>query len=358
MSVIGAFWIGKNDPLPMRSSLLYRWFAIAVLCTCLWLAIQPLVFAQTVTQPQSCRLGAYVVGLHDFDLAKKSFNGDLWVWSVCPSKDLKPLESMEFIDSKKVSLSNSSLLERKDKFGSFSKQDNVYWAQKKVNGDFYHNWDVQNFPFDHHTLEIPIEESVYDTSAFVYIPDLKNSGYKSNLELEDWKITSFNLRGEAITYNTTYGDPEIEKGQSTYSRSTILIDIQRKTALSFLKLNAVVYIGFLLSLASYFLNPAQTSLMGAKISAPVGAIFAVVVNQRAAETLLGRSESLTLVDKIHITALLYILLAIVIAVYSRLLSEQGDEKRAVRMNYKSAYIAAASFVVVNVILITHAAIAG
>lgn len=98
--------------------------------------------------------------------------------------------------------------------------------------------------------------------------------------------------------------------------------------------------------------------MGAKISAPVGAIFAVVVNQRAAETLLGRSEGLTRVDKIHITALLYILLAIVIAIYSRLVSEHGDEKKAVQMNHKSAYIAAISFVIVNVILIVHAAIVG
>ncbi|XGV98030.1 MAG: hypothetical protein ACAF41_03650 [Leptolyngbya sp. BL-A-14] len=342
----------------MCTFLFCRWFAIALLCTGLWLSAPSHAFAQTVAQPQTCRLGAYLVGLHDFDLAKKSFNSDFWVWSVCPSKDLKPLESMDFIDSKKIVLSNSSLLERKDKFGGFSKQDSVYWAQKKVNGDFYHNWDVQNFPFDHHTLSIPIEESVYDTTAFVYTPDTKNSGYKSNLDLDDWKITSFSIKGEPITYNTTYGDPEIEKGQSTYSRSTILINIQRKTALSFLKLNAVVYIGFLLSLASYFLNPAQTSLMGAKISAPVGAIFAVVVNQRATETLLGRSESLTLVDKVHITALLYILLAIVIAIYSRLVSERGDEKRAVRINHASAYIAAVSFVLVNAILITHAAIAG
>lgn len=310
------------------------------------------------TQPQACRIGVYLVGLNDFDLAKKSFHSDFWVWSVCPSQDLKPLNSLDFIDAKKVDTAYDSILEKKDNFGEFKQENKVYWSQKKVDADFYHHWNVQNFPFDRHTLKIPIEEAIYDASAFVYLPDTKNSSYKKDIQLEGWNIDKFSIKEDKINYDTTYGDPELENGQSKYSRVTISIDIRRNSIISFFKLHAVVYIGFIVSLASYFLNPAQTSLMSGKISAPVGSLFAVVVNQRAAESILGRTEQLSLVDKIHITAMTYILISIIIAVYSRVISERGNEKLALRMNYNCAYVFGISFIIFNIVLIAQAAIAG
>lgn len=348
-----------------------KWVAILLLIVGLWLYGDAPAVAQAQASPQACRLGTYVLGLRDFDLAQESFSSDFWLWAVCPSKDQKPLETMEFIDAKDLKVAYDTVLERKDPFqlavSPAEKKDQlavspaekkVYWSQRKVSAKFYHNWDVRNFPFDRHTLEIPMEEAESDTTQFAYIPDQANSQYKPDIKLEGWKITSFGIREEKTLYNTTFGDPELKTGQSVYSRAIVSIGIQRQSVISFLKLTAVVYIGFILSLASYFLNPVQTSLMGAKISASVGSLFAVVVNQRATESVLGRTDGLTLVDQIHITAMAYILIAVMIAVYSRVIGEQGDEKWAVRLNHLSAFIAGVSFLIINTILISHAAISG
>lgn len=332
------------------------WFVVVLL---VWLWGQaPTIAAPAQPSRQTCRVGVYVVGLRDFDMVKSSFTSDFWIWAVCPSKDLKPLASMEFVNAKDVKSAYESLVERKDNFGQFKAQEKVYWYQKKISGQFSHQWNVQNFPFDRHRLEIPIEEALNDTTVFAYTPDLKNSSYREDLQVEGWKIKGFALQPEKVSYNTTFGDPSLNQAQSTFSRLLVSIDLQRSTVTSFFKLNAVVYIGFILSLVAYFLDLNQTSLISGRISASVGSLFAIVVNQRAAETFLGRSEALTLTDQIHISAMAYILFAIVITIYARVLIEYKQEKRALRLNQISAYFAGISFVVLNIALIVFAAIDG
>jgi hypothetical protein len=335
-----------------------RLLTIVVLMISLWVCSESAAIADTKEPPKTCRVGVYVVGLRDLDAVKKSFVSDFWIWAVCPTKDINPLESLEIVDAREVKSAYDSVLERQDSFGQFRELDQVFWFQKKVSAQIQYNWNIRNYPFDRHTLKIQIEEAIDDTSAFVYTPDVRNSSYKKNLQIEGWRIKKFKIQGKQSIHHTTFGDPELDQGRSSYSRLIIAIEIQRNTIVSFFKLHAAVYIGIILALASYFLDPSQTSLMGGKISAPVGSLFAVVVNQRAAESVLGRSEELTLTDQIHITAMVYILITIIIAVYSRLISERGEEKQAVRLNHMSAYIASISFFVINSILIIHAAIAG
>lgn len=335
------------------------WLVILLFALSVWLWVQtPAIAAPAQSSRQTCRVGVYVVGLRDFDMVKSSFTSDFWIWAVCPSKDLKPLSSIEFVNARDVKTAYESLVESKDKFGQFNKQEKVYWYQKKVSGQFSHQWDVQNFPFDRHTLEIPLEEALNDTTLFVYTPDLKNSSYRADLQVEGWKLGQFMLQSREAGYSTTFGDPSLNQAQSTFSRLLVSIDVQRSTLISFFKLNAVVYIGFILSLVTYFLDLSQTSLISGRISASVGSLFAIVVNQRAAETFLGRSEALTLTDQIHISAMAYVLLAIIISIYGRVLIECKREKSALRLNQVSAYFAGISFVVLNITLIVHAAIVG
>lgn len=342
-----------------------KWIAIAFLIISFWCCRPaPAIAAAQQLSPKpeetfkTCRVGVYVVGLRDFDMVKDSFTSDFWLWAVCPNKDLKPFDSLELVNAREVKMAYDSVLERQDKFGQFRNQDKVYWYQKKVSAQFSHKWDSRNFPFDRHTLEIPIEEALYDTTIFTYTPDLKNSSYKKDLQLEGWKIKGFDIRAAKENYNTTFGDPNINQAQSSFSRLLVSIDIQRTTLTSFFKLNAVVYIGFVLSLVTYFLDIAQTSFLGSRISASVGSLFAIVVNQRAAESVLGRSEGLTLTDQIHIGAMAYILFSVIISIYARILVERKQEKKAVRLNLVSAYFAAISFIALNIALIAHAAIAG
>jgi hypothetical protein len=90
-----------------------------------------------------------------------------------------------------------------------------------------------------------------------------------------------------------------------------------------------------------------------------GALFAAAVNLVTASGALGSASGLTLVDKIHVLVLVYILTAAVVAVISRMLVERGWTKAAIaRLNHRVGVLAATSFVVVNALLIAAAARGG
>lgn len=332
---------------------------LLILCTTILLLwnFTPPAFAQTATTPETCRMGVYLLSLRDFNTDKNSFNAEFWIWSVCPSKNLKPLETLEIINATDTKAAYDSVTEKKDLYGGFVSQEKVYWSQRKITTTLDHNWDAPNYPFDRHVLEIPLEEALYDSSAFVYTPDQPNSNYKNSIKLDGWKITNFSFTKVEVPYKTTFGDPELPIGKSTYSRMNISISIERDTISNFFKLIAGVYVAFAISLLSFFYDSGKTSLLNARATMIVGSLLITLLNIGITQAILGHSEKLSLVDKIHITTLIYIFVAAIITVCSRLIYETGREKLALRFDRQISFsLFFISFIIVNAILIQKARI--
>jgi hypothetical protein len=91
----------------------------------------------------------------------------------------------------------------------------------------------------------------------------------------------------------------------------------------------------------------------------VGSLFATVMSLRASEAVLGGSTaSLSLVDKIHIVAMVFIFMAALIAVFARKTCEAGKEELAKRRDRVWLRVLGFSFVLANGLLISMAAITG
>lgn len=90
----------------------------------------------------------------------------------------------------------------------------------------------------------------------------------------------------------------------------------------------------------------------------VGALFPTVISLRASEAVLGRIESLSLVDKIHIVTIGCILIAAVLAAVGRKACELGKEEIAKRRDRVWLSVLGISFVLINGALIITAAITG
>jgi hypothetical protein len=90
----------------------------------------------------------------------------------------------------------------------------------------------------------------------------------------------------------------------------------------------------------------------------VGALFSTVLSLRASQAVLGATESLSLVDKIHLLAMLYIFIAALITVLARKTCESGKEELAKRYDRIWLCVLGISFVLLNGLLIIIAAIAG
>ncbi len=337
-----------------------KFVAILILGISVWLLIQvPAVLAEPVKSPQTCRVGIYITSLRGFKFADKSFTTNFRVWSVCPDKDLNPLESMEILDSLESETISDSTLEKKNRSGSFSTKGDVYWSQRDISAVLHQSWDVQNYPFDRHTLKISLEEATQDASGFIYTPDFKNSGYQPDLKIGGWKITNFTLQEEKVVYQTTFGDPELVSEEGVYSRLTVSIPIQRVKYVSFFKLTTGVYVAFAVAMLSFFYETGQPSLVSARTSLLVGCLFSALVNMRAPESVLGRTESLTLVDQIHIVAIVYIFAGALATVFSRLTTEGGQAKQAMWLDRHFLFrLFTISFITLNAIVISHAAIVG
>jgi hypothetical protein len=343
----------KKYLLRRQRQLMGLWL-MAWLC---WGLNSPALAAPT-NRPQACPIGVYLVSLRDLNPAEKTFGADFWAWSNCPTKDLKPLESMEVVNGKDVQTAYDSVQEKPDPARVTQKPPGkIYWAQRKISATLRHDWVVANFPFDRHTLEIPLEETQADANAFTYIADGENSSYKQDMKVDGWKIKKFTVQESKAKYQSTFGDPELKTGESDYSRFSILVEIERDSILSFFKLIMGVYAAFATILLAFFLEPGGE--FGSRTGLLVGSLFAVLVSMQSIDGMLGQSDSLTMVDAIHVTTLGYLFAAVLAAVYSRILHEHGREKASLRFDRKICFsVFGISFTIFNLVMIGNAMLKG
>ena len=220
--------------------------------------------AQEPAAPVTCQVGAYLITVTAFDPEADTFDADLWLWSVCPNGTRRPLETMEFVNAEEIA----------ERLASEVPVGSAVWSQHKVRGTFRHDWDERAYPFDHHTLEIVLEEGVEDAAHFRYEPDTADTAYDPALRLPGWTITGFALTPSLAHYPTDFGDPAQSTGTgSDYSRLTLVIELARADLASFFKLTAVVYAAFVLSLGAYVMHLESPNILGAQLGLLAGALL-------------------------------------------------------------------------------------
>ena len=336
-----------------RLSLIGYFFAIFFSC---WLQQTLSVQAEALTTPpKTCQLGIYLTSLQNFSPADKSFAANFWVWSLCPFDTLKPLESLKVVDGKEVSKNYDTSTRSENLSDTFKADKNLFWSEQEFSTTIYYNYDTRSYPFDRHVLQISLEETKLDASNFVHSPDFANSGYQKDMNLEGWKLTDFKLSQSNFPYGTSFGNPSIQKKLNYRSRLVLSVTISRESKVSFFKLAAGVYAAVALSIMALLLDEDFGDRMGIF----VGTLFAVLVNMQAATSDLGSSNSITLIDFIHIIAIVYIFVTAILLVYTRFLSEAEQDKFSRHLMRRVAVpILAGSFVILNIIVIAHAAIVG
>jgi hypothetical protein len=296
---------------------------------------------------QVCRVGLAVEAIHNMDLGNGTFVADFWIWSVCPIPSLSPLTTMEFTNANSISISMADRTMTED----------MAWDYAKVSGTFRHEWDLSRFPFDRQTLRIEMEDTANLASEFVYEADPGEPVPEPDSVFPNWQLTDATLEASSHTYRTTYGDPRDPDGTTEYPELTLSLTFERNDLLGFFKLTFVVYIAFLISLLSYFLNLRNPTILTARMSVISGTLFAVAVSMRTATSALSTESGLTMVDMIHIAALVAILIDAIAALITQLLIEQGRSADSiVRFNRVVMITVVVGFVTANILLIGRAGI--
>ena len=301
--------------------------------------------AQTAPPPVPCAVGGYVTSLHDINTPGHTFKADFWLWSLCPTKDIEPLKTLEFVNAVETTASLDSILPR----------GTQWWATRKVTGTFRNDFELDSYPFDHHPLVIEMEESRLDSRSLIFTADARHSGLDPAVHAPGWKFHDFTLISGLAVHPTTFGDPSLAPGRSRYPAVHMIVRAERAHFATFVKLTSALYIAAFLVLMSLLFDVSNTDLFIGRIGVHASVLFAIVLNFLTVGTVVGQHETLSLLDEVHMTTLALVLVSMAWSVYAYRAVASGTRAAKVRRwDERSAMIFFVLFVLANVILFSIA----
>lgn len=328
------FWVNYS------TSLLERIYRI-VLFLLLILAYNS-VFSQEEEEEAADTLtvGMYVFSVYDVDFPQNQLNVDFYIWYTFKNDSLNPSETFELVNDKEL---EKQTVYTED-YGE------IRYQTFRVNTVIREKWDISDFPFDEHTIEIVVED-FEDKNSMVFVPDLAGTKLDSAVmkSLQHWKVKDFGIRVEDYVYETNYGDPTVSSTDyPPYSRVVFHFTIQREGMSLFIKLFVGLFISILLSLITFLINPMD---LDPRFGLSVGALFAAIANSFVIASTLPETASFTFVDILHNLSYVYIFLCILISAFSLKLWEAGKQKQSKRLDMISLIVMSGSIVVIGIVFL-------
>lgn len=125
-----------------------------------------------------------------------------------------------------------------------------------------------------------------------------------NFQVEGWNIKRFVVETREEAFSTAFGDPtRPDAKQTLYLHLEIVIDIERSDVWTFLKLVGPVYIASILTLLSFLMDDKDNEYLTPRLGVLGGVLFAIVLNMRSVQEMLGETNGLSLMDKTHLLSL-------------------------------------------------------
>lgn len=308
------------------------------------IAILAMLSFQSFAQKDTCKIGLYINCLYDFKIDQKSYMADFWMWMNYTDDSLNFENHQDITNSKNYEFSHYSV----------EKQNGFNWASQKCKAEMMHQWDVSNYPFDKQKLLIKIENAENDTTSLVYVADRENTRLDSCFVTSEWNIESFDIKENIRTYASNYGDPSLNEG-SSYPQVILEINIKRNHSwLLLLKLLTGAYVAFLISALVFFVS---SDNQDSRFGLTVGGLFAAIGNKYIIESVVPTSNTSSLLDNVHNITFAFILLIVIICIFSLRLHESEDEKKrrlSVIIDKVSFWTVLIAYIIINIALIAFA----
>lgn len=292
-----------------------------------------------LTAPDTVKVGAYIISVHDINFHEKEYTVRFWLWFV--------YDNPEFDFSTQLDIPNAKSIEPPEII--MDSLDDKAWAIMKMKCTMKESWDVQDFPFDRQHLKVQIENTLFDNKLLIFTPDTKGSQYDKTEAIDGWEIKNFTVRNDNNDYETGFGDESTNS--QVFSAFKIEMDIERDAWGLFMKIFIGMYIAFLISIISFTPHPSE---LEPRFGLPVGGLFAAVGNKYIIDSLLPESSDFTLVDTLHSMTFVSILMTLVVSAISLKLYDSKKEEMALQVNRIGSRVVVAVFVLANIIFIALA----
>jgi hypothetical protein len=217
------------------------------------------------------------------------------------------------------------------------------------------NWKIANFPFDEQKMRVSIENSQFDASSLVFMPDTLGEHFDKRFTLRCWTIDSCIITSGIKKYETAFGVEGATKQLSEYSAFRVRLSITRNASGLFWKMFLGMYLAFFISFICFFIH---ADGMDSRFGLSVGSLFAVIGNKYIIDSALPESTTFTLVDTLHGVTLFFILVVIAANSYSLHLIKKDKTPHATRFDKKMAIAVLIAYLLLNVWFIWRAKVWG
>lgn len=290
-------------------------------------------------EPSKVICGVYPISLYDFDFTKNNFKITYYFWTLSKKK-YDAGKNMEIANATEYKVDFSDI----DKINGFERSTVRYAATVMK------NWDLTYFPFDHQTLEVYMEDSVYAEDQVKFIADAKNSNLATNLLPSGWELKKFEVKTDTHLYDTNFGDPSVKN--SKFSRLKIVFHIKRFGEMLYLGLFIGFYIAFFLCLVAY-LSP--ITLVDFRGDLMLGALFATIGNKYIIEQSIPPNTYVMLFDVFQLITFMVIVYATCIIILSYNYYNSGQKEKAIFLNKISA-VGSSVFYILSSVVFTYIAV--
>lgn len=290
----------------------------------------------------TCLFGAYVTSVYDVSPMDNTFSARVWVWSLCPARELDPLPKLTFPNSYGPEFSNDR--------ESFAAGD--YRHAELLNGKFRQTIDENSYPFDKQKLQILIDPTP-NFDKLRLAADTEDSLAAPDIDVPGWSVSGFRVASSVANIPGNLGDRTIPPSAGHQkSRITVETDIVRADKVNFLKIIAPLIIIFMLTCGLLLVTTrSEAWLMELRVGGLAALIFATLLNMNRADDLI-RSEGVTLLDQLHILTLLFIILAAVETwVALTWMVRELPQKRVTSLEVRSAVLGSLVYIALSTALV-------
>jgi hypothetical protein len=286
-------------------------------------------------QPDTVKVGAYIISVHDINFREKEFTARFWLWFVYDNPD--------FDFSKQLDIPNAKAIDPPEII--VDSLNGKAWAIMKMKCVMKENWNVSDFPFDQQHLSVQIENTLFDNKSLIFLPDTAGSRFDEQEAIDGWKIRNFRVRQQTNDYQTGFGDPRPERALQNFSAFIIEMDIERDAWGLFMKIFIGMYIAFAIAVISFTPHPSE---LEPRFGLPVGGLFAAVGNKYIIDSLLPESSSFTLVDTLHTLTFLAIFSTLVVSSITLRLHDKERFELVNRVNKIGSRLVIGLYLVANI----------
>ena len=299
--------------------------------------------ASRAQAPDTVRVGAYVISVHDINFHDKEYTIRFWLWFL--------YDNPEFDFTTQLDIPNAKTIEAPESI--IDTVDGKTWVMLKMKCVMKENWSVQDFPFDRQHLKVQIENSILDNTVLIFDPDHAGSKFDDEEAIDGWRILNFTVGTRENHYATGFGDPREGHNEQTFSQFTIDLDIERNAWGMFMKIFLGMYIAFFIALISFTPHPSE---MEPRFGLPVGGLFAAVGNKYIIDSLLPESSEFTLVDTLHALTFIGIFGTLLVSAIALKQYDSGKKEMAEATNRRGFAIVVAIYALLNIVFIPLAVI--